>query len=62
MRPMMFFAIRKAKQHKKKHHLPDYPELTDEMLQKRAQETAKPEYYDCFSAGKKDIEGLKLER
>ena len=62
MRPMLFFAILKAKQYKKKHNLPDYLELTDEMLQKRIEENAKPEYYDCFSADKKYREGLKLEK
>ena len=62
MRPMLFFAIQKAKQYKKKHNLPDYRELTDEMLQKRIEENAKPEYYDCFSADEKYREGLKLEK
>ena len=62
MRPMLFFAIQKAKQYKKKHNLPDYRELTDEMLQKRIEENAKPEYYDCFSADEKYREDVKLER
>ena len=62
MRPLLFFAIRKAKQYQKKHHLPDHRELTAEMIQKRIRENAKPEYYDCFSADKKYTEGLKLEK
>ena len=35
MRPMLFLAIQKAKQYKKKHNIPDYRELPEEMLRFR---------------------------
>lgn len=62
MRPMLFLAIQKAKQYKKKHNIPDYRELPEEMLRKRMVENAKPEYYDCFAAEDKYSEDLKFEK
>ena len=62
MRPMLFLAIRKAKRYKRKHHLPDHLELTEDLLQRRIGRTEKPEYRDCFSADHTVIDGLRLEK
>ena len=61
MRPALYFAIQKAKRYRRKHGLPDRMVITEEDLQKRAQENRNRDY-DCTTVDAKWRKGLDLER
>ena len=61
MRPILWFAIQKAKRYRKKHDLPDRYEITGEEVEKARKRGAEQDY-DCTTVKAKFLKGLTLEK
>ncbi len=61
MRPILWFAIQKAKRYRKKHGLPDRYEITGEEVEKARKRGAEQDY-DCTTVKAKLLKGLTLEK